>query len=328
MALVLKNTFWQFEDTAADTAPCFARPRASTDSFHGAGKPTESLSDQETQIGGEAADETEFLVTDDESAYSNEPAPADFERCAKENVRLLREGMTKAQRGGSSASSSCSSVPMMHGFFPNALPPMVSIIMVDPRQMRLEAEKARRKQHKEAKPAKDTRTTVMLRNLPREFSRDELLKLLDDAGFAGKYNFVYMPIDFVRQAGLGYAFINLVSTSVVQEFWAAFDGFSTWPENVECDKVCRVNWSSPHQGYAEHVQRYRNSPLMHQDVPDECRPVLLENGVRVAFPPPTKSLRAPRLRAARQRCPFWDQEQGEADGEAEHASEEQHTGSV
>merc|ERR1712072_355097 len=177
--------------------------------------------------------------------------------------------------------------------------------------------KASGKQEEQSKCGEDTRTTVMLRNLPREFSRAALLKLLDDKGFAGKYNFLYMPVDFVRQVSLGYAFVNMETPEVVKEFWEAFDGFSTWP--VPCEKVCRVNWSSPHQGYEEHVQRYRNSPLMHQDVPDECRPVLLENGVRVNFPPPTKTLRAPRLRASRQRCPFWDQEQADAsDNELMH----------
>ena len=29
-------------------------------------------------------------------------------------------------------------------------------------------------------------------------------------------------------------------------------------------KVCRVTWSGPHQGLAAHVERYRNSPVMHR----------------------------------------------------------------
>jgi RNA recognition motif-containing protein len=209
--------------------------------------------------------------------------------------------------------------------FPNAAlmqQPMFPILMMDPSKQAVKSEdesssrkrkqrsKASGKQEEQSKHGEDTRTTVMLRNLPRDFSRAALLKLLDDQGFAGKYNFLYIPVDFVRQVSLGYAFVNMATPEIVKELWAAFDGFSTWP--VACEKVCRVNWSSPHQGYEEHVQRYRNSPLMHKYVPDECRPVLLEKGVRVDFPPPTKSLRAPRLRASRQRCPFWDQEQAEA----------------
>merc|ERR1740123_2226645 len=44
------------------------------------------------------------------------------------------------------------------------------------------------------------RTTVMLRNLPNDYTRDMLLALLDKEGFQGKYNFVYLPMDFKRMA--------------------------------------------------------------------------------------------------------------------------------
>merc|ERR1719454_87460 len=57
-------------------------------------------------------------------------------------------------------------------------------------------------------------TTVMMRNLPVELTRDMLLQLLNDQGFAGEYNFIYMPVDFVKQVGLGYAFVNLVGNDV------------------------------------------------------------------------------------------------------------------
>merc|ERR1712224_500272 len=100
--------------------------------------------------------------------------------------------------------------------------------------------KASGKQEEQSKCGEDTRTTVMLRNLPRDFSRAALLKILDDKGFAGKYNFLYMPVDFVRQVSLGYAFVNLSTSEIVKEFWEALDGFSAWP--VACEKVCRVNW--------------------------------------------------------------------------------------
>lgn len=131
-----------------------------------------------------------------------------------------------------------------------------------------------------------------------------LCELLDRQVFSGKYDFVYMPIDLVRKASLGYAFINLVNPEVVSEFWKAFDGFKAW--TISSPKVCRVSWSNPHQGLEKHVNRYKNSPLMHANVPDECRPILLKDGIRISFPPATKSLRAPRLRASRQRCPFWN----------------------
>ena len=42
-----------------------------------------------------------------------------------------------------------------------------------------------------------------------------------------------------------------------------------------------------------HVERYRNSPVMHRSVPDEYEPVIFKNGVRKNFPRPTKKVKAP-----------------------------------
>merc|ERR1712176_902633 len=69
------------------------------------------------------------------------------------------------------------------------------------------------------------RTTVMLRNIPNNYCRQMLITMLDSHGFAGRYDFLYLPIDFRRKANLGYAFINLVDTEATQALWKAFDGF-------------------------------------------------------------------------------------------------------
>lgn len=140
----------------------------------------------------------------------------------------------------------------------------------------------------------DPRTTIMLRNLPNNYTCDMLLDLLDSLGFSGRYDLVYLPVDFSTGAGLGYAFVNLVTSGAVADFWQCFSGFCKWV--VPSDKVCSVTWSHPHQGLAAHVERYRNSPVMHPAVPGNWKPVLFESGVRVAFPPPTKKLKAPRIK--------------------------------
>lgn len=194
--------------------------------------------------------------------------------------------------------------------------PMVQLIVVDSSKLPAEPQQAKsnRAQNRTRKAAgfaiesgeengqKDL-TTVMMRNLPVDMTRDMLLQLLNDQGFAGDYDFLYMPIDFVKQVGLGYAFLNLRSNDVAPRFWRSFDRFCSWP--VSSTKVCRLGWSTPHQGLQKHIERYRNSPLMHKDVPDQIRPVLFENGVRIAFPPPTKTLHAPRLRASHRCSEFW-----------------------
>jgi hypothetical protein len=146
-----------------------------------------------------------------------------------------------------------------------------------------------------AGPAGDSRTTVMLRNLPNNYTRPMVLHLLDTEGFKGKYDFFYLPIDFKTNACLGYAFINLTSAAMVDTFWQTFDGFSRWV--LPSRKVCGVTWSSPHQGLEAHVDRYRNSPVMHSSVPEEYRPLVFVGGQRVPFPGPTREPKAPRMRS-------------------------------
>ena len=109
-----------------------------------------------------------------------------------------------------------------------------------------------------AKRTTPERTTLMLRNIPNNYCREMFLALLDEHGFAGRYDFVYLPCDFYRQANLGYAFVNLVDGAAVDELWQAFDGFSGW--SLPTAKVCQVSWSGPHQGFkaglGERVHRF------------------------------------------------------------------------
>eukprot|EP00913_Durusdinium_trenchii_P031207 g29221.t1 len=149
-------------------------------------------------------------------------------------------------------------------------------------------------------------TTIMLRNLPQGFTQQSMLDLLDGEGFHAKYDFVYLPMDFRNGVNLGYAFVN----TLTHEDWVrppspeqvnhrsgaplAPLGYERWTE--ECDKVCEVSWAHPHQGLAEHVERYRNSPVMHPSTPEEYKPMIFSDGQRVQFPGPTKAIRAPKLK--------------------------------
>jgi RNA recognition motif-containing protein len=143
----------------------------------------------------------------------------------------------------------------------------------------------------------DGRTTIMMRDIPNSYCTDRLVELFDFSGFARRYDFVYLPMDFRTDMSLGYAFINFVSNADAQQFMEVFDGFSNWMN--PSPKVCQVSWADPNQGLAEHVERYRNSPVMHDNIPDSYKPRLYKNGVRFPFPPPTKRIRPPRVRPAK-----------------------------
>jgi len=158
-----------------------------------------------------------------------------------------------------------------------------------------------------------TATTVIMRKLPKTLSRDGIIALMDEQGFKGSYDLVYAPVDFATRSGLGYVFVNLVSPEAAKSFVDAFHGFSNWPS--VSSKVCEVSWSCELQGLEAHVQRYRDSPVLHESVPDIFRPVLFKHGERIAFPPPTKVIKQPRLRASRQKLKS-SRRFGSADGEA------------
>jgi len=138
-------------------------------------------------------------------------------------------------------------------------------------------------------------TTVMMRNLPKQCSRDTLLAVIDSEGFVGAYDFIYLPIDFVSSESFGYCFINFVNHEEAGRFREYFQNFSQWTGT--CEKRCDVAWSDNiHQGLTSHIDRYRSSPVMHVDMPDECKPAVFANGERATFPPPLKRIRAPRIR--------------------------------
>jgi len=142
----------------------------------------------------------------------------------------------------------------------------------------------------------DVRTTLMFKNLPNNYNRSALVDMLDSAGFKGAYDLVYLPTDFAKRSGFGYAFVNFVSNDAGKRAKASFQGFDRW--NVPSRKTCEIVWSGPVQGLQAHTERYRNSPVMHESVPDEFKPAVFVDGIRVPFPAATRRLRPPRVRRA------------------------------
>lgn len=140
-----------------------------------------------------------------------------------------------------------------------------------------------------------TRTTLMLCNIPNHYSRALLMDLLRCEGLLGHVRFIYVPMNLRSSGNFGYAFVDFDSASVAAQARQNLEGFTRW--NEPNDKVMEIEWSET-QGLDAHIQRYRDSPLMHVSVQDELKPALFMHGTRIAFPKPTKSIRAPRLRKA------------------------------
>jgi hypothetical protein len=133
--------------------------------------------------------------------------------------------------------------------------------------------------------------------MPNNQTRKVLMEILDREGFQRQYDFLYLPMDFQSRISMGYSFVNFTSESAASRAMTVFEGYTKW--RIPSRKVCGVSWSHPHQGFEAHVQRYRNSPVMHEDVPDHYKPVILREGQRVPFPAATQKLTAPRRRESK-----------------------------
>jgi hypothetical protein len=137
----------------------------------------------------------------------------------------------------------------------------------------------------------DGRSTIMVRNLPKELEQDAFVHELVGRGYAGLFNFVYMPMNFRAGGNFGYAFVIFVNNTIAVQFMMSLEAF-------EHDEGWRSIWSTC-QGLDEHIERYRNSPLMHDKVPKGCKPAMYdESGARVLFPLPTKPIPKPRIHFA------------------------------
>lgn len=112
----------------------------------------------------------------------------------------------------------------------------------------------------------EKRATVMVRNIPNRYIRDTLLQTPVFAEFAGKFDFLYLPMDLALRANVGYAFVNFVSPEVVVEFYRRWHRVR-WEQS---NKTCEIAYGRL-QGKTAllHQFRKRNSQAT---IPHQYRP--------------------------------------------------------
>ena len=104
---------------------------------------------------------------------------------------------------------------------------------------------------------KDTRTTVMIRNLPIKYDTNILEKELEP--FEGKYDCLYMPYDYDNEGNRGYAFLNLTNPYHLLLFYEFFNN-KCWLY-FESKKICTLNYAN-FQGIDEikkHAKNYKGT---------------------------------------------------------------------
>ncbi|CAK7350283.1 unnamed protein product [Dovyalis caffra] len=117
----------------------------------------------------------------------------------------------------------------------------------------------------------DTRTTLMIKNIPNKYTSKMLLATIDE-NHKGTYDFLYLPIDFKNKCNVGYAFINMLSPSHIIPFYEAVNG-KKW-EKFNSEKVASLAYARI-QGKAALVTHFQTSSLMNED--KRCRPILFHS---------------------------------------------------
>lgn len=136
--------------------------------------------------------------------------------------------------------------------------------------------------------------TLMLRNIPVTYDRDQLLQDLDSRGFRPSMDFFYLPIDFQTGNNVGYAFVNLNNETEVERFRKTYHGIQLSADRS--NKICAV-CDAQKQGLHQNVEHYRNSPVMGME--EKYHPMIFQNGIQQPFPGPTRPLKQVRQRATR-----------------------------
>ncbi|KAJ9146347.1 hypothetical protein P3X46_028626 [Hevea brasiliensis] len=98
----------------------------------------------------------------------------------------------------------------------------------------------------------DGKTSLMIRNIPNQLGRHDLLRILDkhcleenrkaklqSDPLKSEYDFLYLPMDFRNRANYGYAFVNFTSVVAASRFCKSFHKYK-WEVSVN-KKTCEIS---------------------------------------------------------------------------------------
>jgi RNA recognition motif-containing protein len=132
----------------------------------------------------------------------------------------------------------------------------------------------------QAPPECSPRTTLAVRKLGKSSSVESFRELLDQAGFATQYDFVYVPRHFTKGSSFGFAILNFVNDVLASE---ALDKIAMGALSANGETLT-AEWSDGPQGLSALIAKYRDNRVMEEGMPESFRPVVLSEGVPIAYP--------------------------------------------
>jgi len=120
----------------------------------------------------------------------------------------------------------------------------------------------------------EARTTVMIRNIPYKYSVDELAAEIEESGFQGMFDLVYLPMLANRLSNCGYAFANFTSPAAASEFRSIFSKHRFNQHHDKFSKHTSVSYAK-NQGFSAYNHMFwkkeapaRNGLLIKRSQPD------------------------------------------------------------
>jgi hypothetical protein len=104
-------------------------------------------------------------------------------------------------------------------------------------------------------------TTMMIRNIPSRYSQHDLMMDLAALGFAGTFDFLYIPMDKSTSSNVGYAFVNFIDPYWASKCMQSFENYRfTRYSRHGSKKVATVSVAHL-QGLAKNLEHYEKSAV-------------------------------------------------------------------
>lgn len=144
-------------------------------------------------------------------------------------------------------------------------------------------------------PAWANTTTVMMRNLPNKYTQRMLLTEINQTGFLGTFDFLYLPIDPETNANRGYAFLNFIDSGFAWMFKMSYEGRKM--NRFNSSKVVNV-MAATLQGFEANYAHYTTARVSRGD--PAARPLFLREPSQ---PVPQVSTPGPKARSTNRKQP-------------------------
>jgi len=118
-------------------------------------------------------------------------------------------------------------------------------------------------------------TTMMIRNIPGRYCQNDLMLDLKELGFAGTFDFLYMPMDKGTSANVGYAFVNFLEPCSAAKSMTSFENFRFTRHQRSCNKVAKVSVAHL-QGLEKNLQHYEKTAV-NMSKEKRRRPIVMAN---------------------------------------------------